>query len=105
MSETFNNDLIKIYKVKFNISVWKEENLVWLNLIYVPEKYRRKGLATKILNDFIKWLDTNGFNSSLLVGDCYGLSEEKLVNFYKKFGYEIDYRMNKNLYLFRKSLI
>ena len=105
MVEKFNNHLIKLYNVKFNISVWENENLVWLNLIYVPKKYRCKGIATEILNDFIKWLDTNGFNSSLLVGDCYGMSEGKLINFYKKFGYEIDYRMNKNLYLFRKSLI
>ena len=55
----FDNELIKLYKIKFDISIWKKEKLVWLNNFIIPKKLQHMHIGTKIMEQFCQWLDIN----------------------------------------------
>lgn len=97
------NQTITNYQITFDLSIWEKEKLVWLNNFIIPNEYRLKGLGTSIMSDFSKWLDSNEYDSKLLVSSCYGTSEYKLIDFYKKFDYKIYHEKNhKGIYMERK---
>ena len=50
---------------------------------------------------FTKWLDENGYDSILLISNCYGTPEEVLENFYSKYGYILKQNKKNNTYLKR----
>jgi len=61
---------------------------VELQSLRVPQKYRRKGYAKAILSEFIKWLDKEGFSSSLGASPLdKKTSPQMLENMYSNFGY------------------
>ena len=93
--------LVKENKVKFDISIWEPEHLVWLNNFIIPEKMRKKGIGSHIMIEFVKWLDENKYESKLLIADCYGTSEEVLQKFYGKYGYTEIEKKGNNTYLIR----
>ena len=97
----WNNDIVKSNKIKFDISIWREENLVWLNNLIIPKKLRGQHLGSKCLEAFTKWLDENGYDSILLISNCYGTPEEVLEKFYGKYGYVLKQNKKKNTYLKR----
>ena len=94
----FETQFIKENHIKFEINIWADENLVWLNHIVVPRKKRNRGLGTKAMFEFTKWLDENKYKSMLLVLN----HEEKLIPFYAKFNYIKQIRKGNCLYLLRE---
>lgn len=78
----FDNELVKLYKIKFDISIWKKEKLVWLNNFIIPKKLQHMHIGTKIMEQFCQWLDINQYDSKLLVSTCYGTPEDILIAFY-----------------------
>ena len=100
----WNNKLVKENNVKFDITIWQPENVVWLNNFIVTKNKRKQHLGSKIMDYFIKWLDENNYNGKLLVSDCYGTSEEVLINFYKKFGFNNIEKNKNSIYLIRKYI-
>jgi len=98
----FESNLIKKYNIKFDITLWTPENIVWLNNLVIPEKFCHKGIGSKLLTAFTTWLDENKYSSKLLVSDCYGTPINDLIQFYGKFGYTDIETRRKNIYLIRK---
>lgn len=98
----FDNEIVKLYKIKFDISIWKKEKLVWLNNFIIPKNLQHMHIGTKIMEQFCQWLDINQYDSKLLVSNCYGTPEDILIAFYQKFGYIIEKSKTKNLYMIRR---
>ena len=94
----FETTFIKETHIKFEINIWTDENLVWLNHIIVPKRKRNLGFGTKAMFEFTKWLDENNYKSVLLVLN----NEEKLISFYAKFNYIKQIRKGNCLYLLRE---
>lgn len=99
----FITDTIINNKITFNIAIWKEENTVWLNRLIIPKKLRNQGLGTKIMLEFINWLDVHKYKSILLISEEYKSNKECLIKFYKKFGYTYKLNKNNSEYLFRSN--
>lgn len=100
----WENQKIKENHIKFDISIWKPENIVWLNNFIIPKKSRGKGLGKEVLKEFTQWLDANHYNSKLLIADCYGTPESVLENLYGSFGYTEKEIIKNNTYLIRKYI-
>jgi len=100
----WDNNLVKENKVKFDLSIWQPENIVWLNNFIIPKNKRGLGLGKKIMNEFVKWLDDNHYDSKLLIADCYGTPETVLQHFYGTFGYTEIEKKGNNTYLIRKNV-
>ena len=60
---------------------------VYLTLIKVPINLRGKGLATLFMEEFINWADSLGVIITLSPSDSEGSSLERLIEFYKRFGF------------------
>lgn len=98
----FDSNLIKVKNVRFNLTIWSKDKIVWLNHFIIPKKSRKQGIGSKIMIEYCKWLDNNDYNSKLLVSNCYGTPEDILIKFYQKFGFTIDKDNKKNIYMTRK---
>jgi len=62
---------------------------VELQSLRVPQKYRRKGYAKAILSEFTKWLDKEGFSSSLGASPLDKKTSPQMIeNMYSNFGYK-----------------
>lgn len=104
MNETlFYSALLKDYNIKWNLSYWRPEKVVWLNHLIIPKQHRGKFIGSRLMQEFTKWLDDNGYDSLLLVSNCYGTDESVLIAFYQRFGYSIVKLDNSNnVYMERK---
>lgn len=98
----FYSSLLKDYNIKWNLSYWRPEKVVWLNHLIIPKQHRGKLIGSRLMQEFTKWLDANQYDSRLLVSNCYGTPENILIEFYKKFGYNIEKNKTKNIYMLRK---
>lgn len=100
----FYHLFIKQFHIKFDLTIWENEKLVWLNNFIIPEKYRRNRIGTVIMEEFCKWLDENKMNSKLLISNCYGTPEDILIKFYSRFNYNIEEKKTKNIYMIRNFI-
>ena len=100
----WESEIINKNNVKFDISIWYPENLVWLNNFIIPKNKRKNHLGTIIMKEFIEWLDINHYDSKLLIADCYGTPEDILKKFYGEFGYTKIEKIKNNTYLIRKYI-
>ena len=98
----WDNQKVKENKVKFDISIWEPEHLVWLNNFIIPKKKRGNHLGSQIMAEFVQWIDENEYDSKLLIADCYGTPEEVLQKFYGNYGYTEIEKKGNNTYLTRK---
>lgn len=63
--------------------------------LFIDKKYRKKGFATKLLNEFFKWSASKEAKS---IGLGVHLENHKALKLYKKLGFSItNYEMNKEL--------
>lgn len=97
----WNSEIVESNHIKFDITIWEEENLVWLNNLIIPKKLRGQHLGSKCLQAFTQWLDQNGYDSILLISNCYGTPESVLEQFYGKYGYTLKETKRKNIFLKR----
>lgn len=102
----FNSKIVSEYNINFNLTIWDKDKTVWLNRIIIPKKYRCLHIGTKLMNEFINWLNENHYKSYLLVSNCYGTNEQILIDFYKKFGYKItnEFKSKNNIYMIRENI-
>ena len=100
----WENQKVNENHIKFDISIWKPENLVWLNNFMIPEKSSKNGLGKQVMKEFVEWLDNNHYDSKLLIANCYGTPEEVLQKFYGSFGYTNIEKKGNNAYLIRKYI-
>lgn len=90
----FENNIVKKYGLTFDITIWEEDKIVWLNHLVVPQKLRNKGIGSKVMQEFCNWLDDNHYNCKILI------LKMTLFNFYSPFNF---IKETKDI-LYRKGL-
>ncbi|MCC7574894.1 GNAT family N-acetyltransferase [Candidatus Woesearchaeota archaeon] len=63
----------------------KPKNYGYIGMIFVSEKHRKKGLATNIINNLVKWLETNKIKEIRL--EAYTKNEDA-IKLFRKTGFE-----------------
>ncbi len=84
----FNNIVSQFKDVAKIIYEYQGDNKINLSLIRIKKKLKISGLGTQILNKFCETADKYGIELNLFATDIYGSDLERLMNFYKKFGFE-----------------
>ena len=59
---------------------------IWINELYVEPEYRRKGVASEIMNFIENWAKENGIK---YIATVTGKTNETAMGLYKKIGYEL----------------
>ncbi len=77
-------------------SISKAGNYIWINELFVSENYRRKGLATFMLNELITWCRNNNIKGIDLETT---VDNEPAIGLYQKFDFVFDQ------YAFRCTLL
>ena len=84
---TFNNEVIGLIWLNFNEKLSKYEYLrkqIWIEGIYVKTKYRRKGIAQKLVNEAInKAKFLNAQSIELMIWDFNETSKKFFENYFK----------------------
>ena len=73
-----------------NLSVKKRSQAVYLELIKVDKRYRRKKYATKMIYGVLDYLKENSYtyiSLSPLPLEADGISLDELISFYEYFGF------------------
>lgn len=60
---------------------------LYVNRVIVPKEIRNKGIATQMMNELIKKSDEKQINLILEINAYGDLNEDKLKEFYGKFGF------------------
>lgn len=55
--------------------------------LIVQEPYRNQGIATALMTELVKYLDSHDLYADLCINSYGDLSHEQLVQFYMKFGF------------------
>ncbi len=102
------NDQTKVYDTKTNrpkgVSFWaygfhKDVGIGWIENIQIDEKYKGKGLGSKLVSQMEKQLQSDGAK------EIRGEALKGSIPFWKKMGYEVmDDSTNKNRFPIRKIL-
>ena len=80
-------------------SPWhKEARYAYLGSIFIEKKFRRRGLGTKLINDFINWCKRNKFDYIDVTASAQNIFGQ---NFYRKAGFNdydliLEKRLTKN---------
>ena len=78
-----DNKLVKDY-LQINVDgTW-----YYFNRLFVTQKIRGKGLATRLMNQVIGWADTEKINILNEINPYGDLNLDQLISFYKKFGFK-----------------
>lgn len=96
-----NEDLVGCGAIKFYKTGFME-----VKRMFVPEKYRGKGIATKVLAELENWAAELGFEKCILET---GVKQPEAIQLYKKCGYQIisnygQYAGVENSVCFEKAL-
>lgn len=63
------------------------KNWWFFNRLFVPEKLRRRGLATKLMEQVVTWADQEKINILNTINPYGDLNLEQLIHFYSKYGF------------------
>ncbi len=80
--------------VKHSIS--ERNNSIQLNKIIVPENSRNSGVGTKAMSKLVDFADANGKMITLTPSSDFGGNKNRLVDFYKRFGFVENKGKNKD---------
>jgi GNAT superfamily N-acetyltransferase len=65
-------------------------NYLYLHKIGVPEEYKNQGVGTKVMQILCEFADRYELIFKLSPTDFFGSDLERLTNFYRKFGFEME---------------
>jgi GNAT superfamily N-acetyltransferase len=91
---TFNDNNIALA----HISLTHKDSAVFLELIKVDEKCRRRKCATILMYKILTYLKENGYKKialSPLPLESHGITLEELINFYTHFGFKKSQTKNR----------
>lgn len=85
-------------EVRFELypTIKRDDKRVYLTGFMVPYNMRGKGVGTKFMEDLIELADENGFKITLTPSSSYGGNYNRLVTFYKGFGFVENKGSNKD---------
>ena len=86
------------------LDIYENKSSLILSRIVINDKARNTGIGTKIMDLLVRYADTNKQIVALTPSSDFGGNKNKLVQFYKRFGF----KMNKGQYKsfeFRDTMI
>jgi len=86
------------------LDIYENKKSLRLSRIIINPDYRNKGIGNDIMNDLINYADANKQIITLTPSSDFGGNENKLRQFYKKFGFKYNKGYHKN-YEFNDSMI
>lgn len=86
------------------LDIYEDLKSLKLSRIVIDPKLRNSGTGTNIMLDLIKYADDNKKITTLTPSSDFGGNKNKLVQFYKRFGFKLNKGIYKN-YEYRDTMI
>ena len=86
------------------LDIYENTSSLILSKIVIKKDVRQEGIGSKILNDLINYADKNKQIIALTPSSDYGGNKNRLIQFYKKFGFKHNKGQYKN-FEFRDAMI
>ena len=87
-----------------SLDIYENANSLILSKIVINENCRNEGIGTKVMNDLINYADKNNQIVALTPSKDFGGSVNRLIQFYKRFGFKMNKGANKN-FEFRDTML
>ena len=78
------------------LDIYENSKSLKLSRIIIDPKLRNSGVGTNIMLDLIKYADNNKKIITLTPSSDFGGNKNKLVQFYKRFGFKLNNGIYKN---------
>lgn len=85
----YGNELVRL-------DIYEDIYSLKLATIIINAKNRREGIGTSIMNDIIEYADETKKIVVLTPSDAYGGNKNRLIQFYKRFGFKMNKGVHKN---------
>lgn len=92
------------YEYLSGLDIYENKNSLKLARIVVKPEYKNNGIGTKIMERLTKYADENSKIISLTPASDFGGNKNRLIQFYKRFGFKLNQGHHKN-FEFRDSMI
>lgn len=76
--------------IELDLSYNKNLNAVKLHLIKIPKDRRNQGIGTRTIKQVLDYVDDQGLLMTLTPTNEFGSSKQRLVEFYKSFGFRLN---------------
>ena len=86
------------------LDIYENKGSLILSRIVVDDNSRDSGIGTKVMNDLIEYADNNGQIIALTPSSDFGGNKNRLIQFYKKFGFKANKGHHKS-FEFRDAMI
>jgi GNAT superfamily N-acetyltransferase len=86
----------KYKDVLTGLDIYEDSKSIKLARIIVNPEYRKTGIGTSILTDLINYADKNKKIVTLTPSSDFGGDKNRLVQFYKKFGFKLNKGIHKS---------
>lgn len=78
------------------LDIYEDSKSIKLSRIVINPDFRNKGVGTSILNDLINYADKTKKIVTLTPSSDFGGNKNRLVQFYKKFGFKMNKGVHKS---------
>ena len=91
------NDLIEKYgDALIGLDIYEDAKSLKLARIIINPEFRNSGVGTNIMTDLINYADKNKQIITLTPSSDFGGDKNRLVQFYKKFGFKLNKGVHKS---------
>ena len=94
MIERILNDKYSDYLV--GLDIYEDSKSLKLSRIVIKDEFKNRGIGTDIMNDLITYADDNKKIVTLTPSSDFGGNNNRLVQFYKKFGFKPNKGVHKS---------
>jgi GNAT superfamily N-acetyltransferase len=78
------------------LDIYEDSKSIKLSRIIIDPNFRDKGIGTSILNDLVSYADKTKKIVTLTPSSDFGGNKNRLVQFYKKFGFKMNKGVHKS---------
>ena len=89
LEDKYNSELI-------GLDIYEDSKSIKLSRIIIDPNFRDKGIGTSILNDLVSYADKTKKIVTLTPSSDFGGNKNRLVQFYKKFGFKMNKGVHKS---------
>lgn len=86
------------------LDIYENKTSIILSKIIINSEFRREGIGSNIMNDLLNYADSNNKIIALTPSSDFGGNKNKLIQFYKKFGFKLNKGHHKS-FEFRETMI
>jgi GNAT superfamily N-acetyltransferase len=94
MIEQILNDKYSDYLV--GLDIYEDSKSLKLSRIVIKDEFKNRGIGSDIMNDLITYADDNKKIVTLTPSSDFGGNKNRLVQFYKKFGFKPNKGVHKS---------